>query len=410
MRRGLIWIGAALIAAPLFAQEDLAARRQEPSGLERRAQEAITKELGRRARRAVRPEVLQAAAERATARMTRRQIRELVDRGEPGDVVDGMIAAARQARLQSAGQAALGSATSELLFVPVAPCRILDTRQVSAGAFAVSEKRDFLVAGSNGFLAQGGTGGGCGIPDGATEPLASAVVFNFIAVGATGPGHLTAWEFGEPEPLASVVNYAAIGLNIANGIIVNIKGTSTAAFDLSVRAAVSSTHLVADVTGYFTRFPIEAFAQPQKELISLGLQTSPVSLADGLCHRITTCTVTSPPGVPGTVVIKSWVQVGIDHTSGSGDAFHDRVIVGAKQLTNPVNCTPVEDQVANMDFEVPDIWPTDADWDGTISHGRTVPLIGNTTRTYELLGRMIIGASAGDRIESARMVCLFIPD
>ena len=291
--------------------------------------------------------------------------------------------------------------------MPLPPCRLLDTRQISGGLLAPGQRRDFLVAGTNAFLAQGGNGGGCGVPDGTTEPVAAAAVVNFIAVSPQGPGHIIAWEYGQAEPFASIINFANIaGLNIANGIVIPIDGTTSQPFDLSVRAGVSATHLVADVTGYFTRFPIELFAQPQKDRVSEGTQTAAVSLGDGTCHRLATCDVTSPAGVNGTVLIKSWAQVSIDHTTGT----HDRVIVGAKQFAATVNCTPVEDQVANMDFEVPDVWPTEPDWETTISNGRTFPQNGGLTRTYELVSRMIIGASAGDAIESTRMVCLFIPN
>ena len=63
-----------------------------------------------------------------------------------------------------------------------------------------------------------------------------------------------------------------------------------------------------------------------------------------------------------------------------------------------------------MDFELPDIHPTSSDVDVTITHGREFPQAGGITRTYSLLSNMIIGADAGDQIESARMICTFIAD
>jgi hypothetical protein len=63
-----------------------------------------------------------------------------------------------------------------------------------------------------------------------------------------------------------------------------------------------------------------------------------------------------------------------------------------------------------MDFEVSDTWPTEPAWEVTITNGRTFPQNGGLTRTYELVSRMIIGASGGDQIDSTRMVCLFIPN
>lgn len=414
MKLVLAWIGALLVTAPLMAQStaqqiaptDLPGR-QGRAEIEQRAQDVIVRELERRSRREVAPEVLRAAAARTTDLMTRQQIADFVDHGDPGALVDRILNAAVESRLRSVTAAAnLGNPFSDLLFVPLQPCRLFDTRLVSGGLLAPGQRRDFLVAGTNAFLSQGGNGGGCGVPDGTTEPIAAAVVINFVAVGPQGPGHIVAWEYGQQEPLASIINFAAIGLNIANGIVIPIDGTTSQPFDLSVRAGVSATHLLGDVTGYFTRFPVEVFAQPQKDRVSEGLQTAAVSLGDGACHRLATCDVTSPAGISGTVLIKSWAQVSIDHTNGT----HDRVIVGAKQFATTVNCVPVEDQVANMDFEVSDVWPTEPAWETTISNGRTFPQNGGLTRTYELVSRMIIGASGGDEIESTRMVCLFIPN
>jgi hypothetical protein len=397
-------LGALLIAAPLTAQTAALTSASTSPDFGTRAQESIQRELARRAQREVSPAVLAAAAQRAVDRMTPGQVRDLAEHGGAGAVVDALLAAAAEQRNIAAAD--LGNPFSDLLFVPLAPCRIFDTRQISNGLLAPGQRRDFLVAGTNAFLSQGGNGGGCGVPDGTTEPQAAAVVLNFVAVSPQGAGHIVAWQYGQQEPLASILNYAGLPLNIANGILIPIDGTTSQPFDLSVRAAVSPTHLLADVTGYYTRFPVEAFAQPQKDRISVGQQTAAVSLSDGLCHRLTTCDVTSPTGVNGTVLIKSWAQVSIDHTTGT----HDRVIVGAKQFAATVNCTPVEDQVANMDFEVSDTWPSEPNWEVTIANGRTFPQNGGVTRTYELMSRMIVGSSSGDEISSARMVCLFIPD
>jgi hypothetical protein len=401
MKLGMACIGILLVTVPLMAQSG----RLES---EQKAQDAIVRELARRARREVAPEVLRAAAARATAQMTDRQVLDFNTHGDASAAVDNLLNAAAASQLQALTAAAnLGNPFSNLLFVPLPPCRLFDTRLISGGLLAPGQRRDFLVAGTNAFLAQGGNGGGCGVPDGTTEPVAAAAVVNFIAVSPQGPGHIIAWQYGQTEPFASIINFANIaGLNIANGIVIPIDGTTSQPFDLSVRAGVSATHLVGDVTGYFTRFPVEIFAQPQKDRVSEGTQAAAVSLGDGSCHRLATCDVTSPAGINGTVLIKSWAQVSIDHTTGT----HDRVIVGAKQFASTVNCVPVEDQVANMDFEVSDVWPTEPAWEVTISNGRTFPQNGGLTRTYELVSRMIIGASAGDAIESTRMVCLFIPN
>jgi len=144
-------------------------------------------------------------------------------------------------------QAQLGASGRDLVYTPVTPCRIIDTRS-AGGPIGGNTQRDFLVSGTANFPAQGGTAGGCGIPEGATGAM-----LNFVAVEPAGPGDLRAWPFGQPVPGASIINYAAVaGLNIANGVAVPLCNQATAActFDVSVQADVNGTQLVVDVLGF----------------------------------------------------------------------------------------------------------------------------------------------------------------
>jgi hypothetical protein len=164
-------------------------------------------------------------------------------------VVGLMLAAAVPALGQAQGPIprALGDPAADLVFSPVAPCRIVDTR-LAGGPIAADTQRSFVVTGTTDFEAQGGTPGGCGIPDGA-----AAVVVNFVAVGPAGPGDLRAFPFGQPVPLASIINYASLpGLNVANGVAVPLcAAPGPCPSDLTVQADVSATHLVADVLGFY---------------------------------------------------------------------------------------------------------------------------------------------------------------
>jgi hypothetical protein len=88
--------------------------------------------------------------------------------------------------------------------------------------------RDFEIAGTVNFAAQGGNASGCGVPLGATTPVAAAVFINVVAVDPTRPGHLTGWEFGQQPPNAAILSYSNVqGLNIANGVIMPIAGVAT---------------------------------------------------------------------------------------------------------------------------------------------------------------------------------------
>jgi hypothetical protein len=142
---------------------------------------------------------------------------------------------------------ALGDPAADLVYSPVPPCRILDTRG-AGGPILAGTQRSFVVAGATGFEAQGGTSGGCAISEGA-----ATVLVNLVAVGPAGPGNLRAWPAGQPVPLASVINYAALpGLNIANGLALPLcAAPDPCPFDLTVQADASATDLVADVLGFF---------------------------------------------------------------------------------------------------------------------------------------------------------------
>ena len=150
---------------------------------------------------------------------------------------------------------AFGDSAADLVFTPVAPCRILDTRSSVAGIMIGGTQRNFLVTGTTNFPDQGGTAGGCGIPAG----RATAVVINFAAVTPTGAGNLRAWAVASPQPAApgaAVMNYSTALAALANGVVVPICNpavTSCAAGHMRLQADVSSVHVVGDVLGYFGR-------------------------------------------------------------------------------------------------------------------------------------------------------------
>jgi Zinc carboxypeptidase len=108
-------------------------------------------------------------------------------------------------------------------FVPVAPCRLLDTRQGGRPGTSVT----VTVAGS------------CGVP-----LTASAVVVTLTVPGATAAGYVTAHPAGGTLPLASNLNVVA-GATVANTALVRLAG---GAFTLDSNVAV---HEVVDVVGYF---------------------------------------------------------------------------------------------------------------------------------------------------------------
>ncbi|MFP5288869.1 MAG: hypothetical protein ACLGI9_24240, partial [Thermoanaerobaculia bacterium] len=327
------------------------------------------------------------------SRLDERQLQALAAGGDVNEIV---------AQIKVTTAPALGDFDTDLVFVPLAPCRIIDTR-VAGGALQPGVVRDFQVAGNTQFGPQGGTINGCGVPAGTEEPNAPAVVVNFVAVSPGGPGNLRAWAWGQPIPNASVLNYARVpGLAIANGVVVPIAGTNQVPADMHMQADVNGTHVVADVTGYFTRFRTEDIAKGEKSItvVSDGGQ---VDLSTGLCTVVNSCEITA--SVAGKVIVRTWSQVSLDHGTNVGG---DRIAVGVKN-DSPEVCSNNDQSINATDYEIPDSLPAENGIETTLSHKRIFDQ-GTGTRTYYINARMITGAGTGDVIESSRMICTFIPN
>src|SRR4029079_11804967 len=110
------------------------------------------------------------------------------------------------------------------------PCRAADTR--STAALASGEVRTLPLAAS------------CGIP-----AEAKAVAVNLTMLDASGPGHLTAWPSGAPEPATSVLNFVP-GMARANNAVLAL--SSGGAVDVqAVIGGGGSVQMLIDVSGYF---------------------------------------------------------------------------------------------------------------------------------------------------------------
>lgn len=142
------------------------------------------------------------------------------------------------------GILALGDTNADLVYTPVVPCRIVDTRN-AGGVFTAGETRNYhahLTSGT--FAAQGGAASNCGIP---ANPAAAAL--NLTIVSGGGVGFLTAWPYNTSLPLASTLDYFASGEIVANGALVPLCQPSCAA-DFSVYVS-GSVDLIIDIVGYF---------------------------------------------------------------------------------------------------------------------------------------------------------------
>ena len=142
-------------------------------------------------------------------------------------------------------------------YEPVGPARVLDTRAKIGVTTTTPVKANGTVA-----LTVAGAGG---VP--ATG--ATAVVLNVTATAEESSGHLIAYPGGTTRPDSSNLNWIA-GRSVPNLVIVPVGADGTV--DL-YNAGSGTTHLVADVFGYFTADPSGALFHPAGPVRLLDTRT-----------------------------------------------------------------------------------------------------------------------------------------
>jgi hypothetical protein len=176
----------------------------------------------------------------------------------------------------------LGDLAEDLVYTPVTPCRILDTR-VAGGVIAGTFTRDFnAVVGAGGnFSSQGGSATDCGM----VAAGQAAVVINLTAVTPTGAGFATAYPFGVTRPLASSVNYTA-GAIVNNSIVVKLPSPLTTR-DFTVYTFATADY-VADIVGYY--------APPQATAVECVVATGTSRTVAANTYDPSPFSVACPPG------------------------------------------------------------------------------------------------------------------
>ncbi|WP_133499249.1 hypothetical protein [Cognatilysobacter terrigena] len=146
--------------------------------------------------------------------------------------------------VRSASATLLGSLNSDLVYTPVAPCRIVDTRSTAAGVIAANSTRSFVGINASNFTGQGGSATNCG-----TSGLnATALALNVTAVSPSIAGYATVYPYGTTQPGTASINYAA-GEVVNNGIIAQIPNPLSS-FDFTIYS-FAQAHYVVDIVGYF---------------------------------------------------------------------------------------------------------------------------------------------------------------
>jgi len=140
--------------------------------------------------------------------------------------------------------AQLGQQGSDLVYTPVQPCRILDTRARAAGAFPGGQVSSFRAINNASFADQGGAANDCGV----NGVNAAAVAVSLTAVQPTSHGYAVVFPFGSPQPDTASTNYVP-GNTVNSGIISRLP-VPLAASDLSIYTT-ATVHFVVDIVGYF---------------------------------------------------------------------------------------------------------------------------------------------------------------
>lgn len=138
-----------------------------------------------------------------------------------------------------------GDADTDLIFVPIEPCRIIDTR-VAGGPIAANTTRNFDVTAAATYAGQGGSATDCNGAGSAGSYAAAAI--NFTVVTPSAGGYITAFPYLTTQPLAATVNYGAGDVRGNYAVVKLDQGAS--ASELSVYS-FAQTHLVADIVGYY---------------------------------------------------------------------------------------------------------------------------------------------------------------
>ena len=144
----------------------------------------------------------------------------------------------------------LGSTTGDLVFTPITPCRIIDTRLATgalAGRLVAGLGKQFKVNLAD-YTAQGGSATGCaGLPGSPFRP--GAVAINVTSTDQTGPGNLRVVQSGGGVPTVSLLNYTP-GVNLANAAVASAATTSGLG-DIFILSSNSDSHVIVDIMGFF---------------------------------------------------------------------------------------------------------------------------------------------------------------
>lgn len=224
--------------------------------------------------------------------------------------------------IDASAQEIVGDPSSSLVYTPVTPCRVVDTRRSGdpgeVGALQVGERRQWDVRGFN-FAFQGGDSN-CGE---LKEPQGRAYALSITAVGFANNGSVKVFEANATPPAGNtLVYFKGAQKSITTSAIVRVCGTCVD--QIEANATGSATHLAIDVLGYFDQVvlpdPPPAPTLTAATVISGGCSTVGVTNPfDG--------SVDSPACPAGFLLVGGDCQAGngvmrLYQSARSGDRWH----------------------------------------------------------------------------------------
>jgi hypothetical protein len=153
--------------------------------------------------------------------------------------------AAQPANAQITPASALDG-VEDLVFTPVDPCRIVDTRFSGAGAITGGSSRGFYAWGFDDFASQGGSATDCG---GLSQQAPQAIVVNVTVVSPAALGYATLYPATAASvPTAATLIYPSAGAIISNGATVTLGTIDNDDFRIF---SEKTAQYVVDIVGYY---------------------------------------------------------------------------------------------------------------------------------------------------------------
>jgi hypothetical protein len=185
----------------------------------------------------------------------------------------------------------LGSATTDQVFLPITPCRIVDSRNAGGGGvISFGQQRDYYFYANAAsptwsWSTQGGQAGtavascpgttlAAGGTLGSTPP--SAAVATVQVVSPTAAGNFLIWGGAGALPTSSALNWAA-GQTLANTTVIPAGGRGAGVLDFTVyyNGPSGAAHVVVDVIGYFVQSGATALQCNLQTNIGVGAANFP---------------------------------------------------------------------------------------------------------------------------------------